>query len=274
MIVVLVGFGLALVAGLTTRAASAMQDVAGDHVDRGAALYQATCAACHGTVAQGGRGEGVVAGPALTDIDLAYLDLTMRTGRMPIAEPSVGVRSDHLDDDEREAVVAFMAERFGLTGHIPEVGDGDAARGQEQYIRNCAACHGAAADGGISGATVRVPPLADLDGIAIAEGIRVGPFEMPAFEATVIDDEAIDDIVAYLEVVDATPRTAAGVKELDQIGEALFAVGLALAAAVVLLVVARARRWSPGEPEGYHASPPFEPRDGFDPPTAGGEFDP
>ena len=265
------GFGLVLVTGLVTRAASATQHVGGDHVDRGASLYQATCAACHGTVAQGVTGEGIVAGPALTDIDIAYVDLTLRTGRMPIAQPSVGVRTEHLDDDEREAVVAYMAERFGLTGSIPEVGDGDPARGQELYVRNCAACHGAAADGGISGATVRVPPLADLDGIAIAEGIRIGPFEMPAFEATVIDDEAIDDIVAYLEVVNATPRTAAGVKELDQIGEALFAVGLALAAGVVVLVVARARRWSPDEPEGYHAASPFNPPTGFQPPPAGGE---
>lgn len=230
-----------------------------DTLRHGAAVYQATCAACHGTRAEGRDGEGVTAGPALDEVDVAYVDLTMRTGRMPIPEPAVGVHREQLDDDEREAVVAYLVDRYELPGEIPEVGPGQAARGQQVYVRNCAACHGAAGDGGISGGDVHVPALGGLDGVAIVEATRVGPFQMPAFDRATIDDREIDDVVAYLELVEQTPRTALGIKELDQIGEGLFAVGLALVAAVVVHVAARARRWSRGEPTGYHAGRPFEP---------------
>lgn len=250
---------LALVVG-GARTADAQDPEDADLIVRGGELFQANCAACHGTAGQGGPGPGVLDGPPLADVELAFIDLTMRTGRMPIAEPSVGVRTEQLTDEQREAVLAYVVERFDPPGHIPEVGDGEAARGQEMYVRNCAACHGAAAGGGISGANVRVPPLRELDGIAIAEATRVGPFEMPAFAASVLDDDAIDDIVAYLALVDETPRTLIGVRELDQIGEALFALGLASLAALVVWIVARVRRWSPSEPEGFHTTDPFEPR--------------
>lgn len=227
---------------------------------RGGEVYQANCAACHGTRGQGGTGDGVLAGPEIVGLELAYVDLTVRTGRMPIPEPSVGVHAKELSETEREAMVVYVKERFELVGDIPEVTSGDASRGQEIYVRNCAACHGAAGGGGISGANVQVPPLVELDGIAIAEATRVGPFEMPAFEPAVLDDAAINDMVGYLDAVAATPRTAAGVREVDQLTSGLYGIALALAAAVVILVVARARRWYPGEPEGFHTAPPFQPR--------------
>jgi ubiquinol-cytochrome c reductase cytochrome c subunit len=227
---------------------------------RGGEVYQANCAACHGTRGEGGTGEGVLAGPPIQGLELSYVDLTVRTGRMPIPEPSVGVRTDQLSDADREAMSFYVAEAFELSGEIPTVTSGDASRGQEIYVRNCAACHGAAAGGGISGANVWVPPLVDLDSIAIHQATRVGPFEMPAFDAAVISDTDIDDMIGYLDVVAATPRTVAGVREVDKLTSGMYAIALALAAAVVVLVVARARRWSPGDPEGFHTAPPFEPR--------------
>jgi hypothetical protein len=76
----------------------------------------------------------------------------------------------------------------------------------------------------------------------------------------VLSDQQLDDIVAYLALAEATPRSAVGVRELDQVGEALFALGLAAMAGVVVWVVARARRWSPAEPESFARTDPFEPR--------------
>jgi ubiquinol-cytochrome c reductase cytochrome c subunit len=229
-------------------------------VNRGGEVFQATCAACHGTRGEGGQGTGLAGGPPVRGIELAYLDMTVRTGRMPIPDRDLGVYADRLSEEDRVALVAYARERLEVTGDIPTVEPGHAARGQELYVRNCAACHGAAADGGISGASVFVPPLAGLDGIAIAEATRVGPFEMPAFDAGVLSDEDIDDIVAYLEAVDESPRTAIGLREVDQAVAGLLALGLALVASVVLFVVARARRWYPHEPGAYHEAPPFEPR--------------
>lgn len=250
-----------LAAALVQGVAGAQQDetarnAGADLYERGAGLFQAHCAACHGTVAQGGTGSGDLGGPAIDEIDIAYVDLTLRTGRMPIPAPSHGIRIEQYDDAQREALVHYMRERFDLPGDIPEVGPGEASRGQELYIRNCAACHGAAADGGISGASVLVPPLAGLDPIAIAEGIRIGPFEMPAFDAAVLDDQDVADIAAYLELVDESPRTAAGLQELDAIGSALLAAVLGLLAAGVVLLTARARRWSTADPSGPHPDVP------------------
>jgi ubiquinol-cytochrome c reductase cytochrome c subunit len=265
-VALLVGTLAFLAAALSGQPVSAQDpdqepDVDVDLYVRGGEVYQANCAACHGTRGQGGSGEGVLAGPPVDELDLSYVDLTVRTGRMPIPEPSVGVRADHLSEADREAMAVYVAERFDLPGEIPTVGSGDASRGQELYVRNCAACHGAAGDGGISGANVWVPPLVDLDAVAIHQATRVGPFEMPAFDAAVLDDDDIEDIVGYLDVVAATPRTAVGVREVDQLTSSLFGLGLGLAAAVVVLVVARARRWYPRDPEGFHTAPPFQPRD-------------
>jgi ubiquinol-cytochrome c reductase cytochrome c subunit len=229
-------------------------------VQRGGEVYQANCAACHGTRGEGGPGPGVLLGPPVDSVDIRFIDQTVRTGRMPIAAPSVGVWAESLDEVDREALIAYARDRWDLPGEIPTVVPGDAARGQELYVRNCAACHGAAADGGISGAQAWVPPLVGIDGIAIAEATRIGPFEMPAFDPAVISDEDIDDIVGYLEAVAATPRTLAGVREVDQTYSGLYALGLGAAAMVVVLVVARARRWYLHEPTGVRTAPPFEPR--------------
>jgi ubiquinol-cytochrome c reductase cytochrome c subunit len=264
LLVAIATFGLTLpVVAQTEDGADDGGDVPVDEAElyvRGGEVFQANCAACHGTRAEGGPGPGVLAGPRIDDTDIAYWDLTVRTGRMPITAPSVGIRDDLLTEEQREALAVYAAQRFDLPGEIVEVESGDASRGQEIYVRNCAACHGAAAGGGISGANVTVPPLTDLDGVAIHQGTRVGPFEMPAFDAAVLSDDDIADMVGYLDLVNETPRTAAGVREVDQITAALYAVALGVLAAVVILVVARARRWYPRDPEGFHTAPPFEPR--------------
>lgn len=251
---------LALGAWALSQGGATAQDPDLDLVTRGGEVFQATCAACHGTRGEGGPGPGIADGPPVRGIELAYLDMTVRTGRMPIADRDVGVYADRLSEQDRLALVAYAEEQLEVTGEIPTVEPGHAARGQELYVRNCAACHGAAADGGISGASVFVPPLVGLDGVAIAEATAVGPFEMPAFDPAVLDSEDINDIVAYLEAVDASPRTAVGLREVDQAVAGLLALGLALAASVVLFIVARARRWYPHEPGAYRDAPPFEPR--------------
>jgi ubiquinol-cytochrome c reductase cytochrome c subunit len=241
---------------------------ADDHLDgeletlivRGGEVYQAQCAACHGTRGEGGPGPGVLLGPRIDDVDIRIIDQMARTGRMPIAEPSVGVWREQLTEVEREALVAYSLDRWDLPGELLVPVPGDAGRGQELYVRNCAACHGAAGGGGISGAEAWVPPLVGLDPVAIAGATRAGPLAMPAFEETVISDEDIDDIVGYLEAIAATPRTLAGVREVDQLTGGFFALALGILAAIVVLVVANARRWYLHEPEGLRSAPPFEPK--------------
>lgn len=213
---------------------------------RGHAVFQASCAACHGSLAQGRDGAGVAAGPALQDVPVAYVDLVLRTGRMPIAAPELGVRADHLDDADRGALVAWMRQRFELPGDIPAPGTGDAARGLAPFVRHCASCHGGGGVGGVAGGGTFVPAITGSDPVTVVEALRVGPFEMPAFSEAVIDDRAAADIAAYLHEADAAPRTLLGLEAIDPVGTAVAsAVLLGVAVGLVRHV---ARRSGEGEP--------------------------
>jgi ubiquinol-cytochrome c reductase cytochrome c subunit len=205
-------------------------------VTRGAELYAANCASCHGPRGEGGPANGVRAGPPLAGIHVAYVDQQMRTGRMPIADRSAGVVRDDatpLDDAEREAILAWAGEALELTGDIPEVGEGDRSSGQELYTVHCAACHGSVGNGGISGSGVLVLGLRGLDPIAIVEATRVGPYDMPAFDEDLISEEEANDIAAFASQDLGDPDvTLLGLPELNRVALSGFA-GL-----IVLMVVA------------------------------------
>lgn len=211
----------------------------GSAARQGAAVFQATCAACHGTDGSGRDGTGVDAGPPLVGLPVAYVDLVVRTGRMPIARPELGVRVDRLAADDRTSLLAWMRPALDLTGTIPRPGPGEASRGLEPFVRHCAACHGAGGTGGVAGGGTFVPAIAGADAVTVVEALRVGPFEMPAFSEAVLDDEAAADIAAYLGAAEASPRTLLGLGALDPVGAAVAAVVLLAAALALLLVVAR-----------------------------------
>lgn len=186
--------------------------------------YAQVCARCHGL--NGGGGEVPATGepvPALVDnpaITTAYLDLVMLTGRMPPAGDPFDNREREVfySDAERAAMVAWMAEEFDIEGEIPEVPEGNVARGLEVFARNCAHCHGNAGAGGTAGQAAFTPQVSDLPGLAIAEAIRVGPFEMPAFSEDVISDEDVGSVVAYLEEVNEESGTPfLGLVELNPV---------------------------------------------------------
>lgn len=216
-------------------AAAATQVEPGD----GAALYYRTCAACHGTEGEGLPGEGVTAGPRIDGLPLAYVDLVLRTGRMPIAHEEVGVLEQQLSDEQREALLTWAAAELDLTGTIPVVGPGDAGPGQELYVRYCAACHGSAAGGGVVGDGNVAPPLVDREPVALAEAARVGPFSMPAFDEGVLSDEEIADIAAFVDHIDEAPATPLGFVEVGQVVAAVFVVGLVVAAVGIAVAVGR-----------------------------------
>jgi ubiquinol-cytochrome c reductase cytochrome c subunit len=186
---------------------------------RGGELYQRWCAVCHGT-----DGGGTYAGPPLLGTSLAYNDLTMRTGRMPLADPNQGVRSREFTDTEREDTLAYLAEALGLDGTIEEPGPGDPAAGQDIYVNHCAQCHGATGAGGIAGDGTLVPATRGLDPLTIAQATRIGPFQMPAFDETAITEDQLDDLVAYT----APPATGLlGFAEMEsRVVAVLFALGL------------------------------------------------
>ena len=211
-------------------------------------IYANQCATCHGS---DGRGRAIPGtdeqAPALVgnpDVTVPYVDLTMRVGRMPPPknEPFDN-RERHvvINDEDRAAVVAYMAERFDLEGEVPAPGEGDAARGREVYASNCAQCHGSTGAGGVAGAGAWTPPVVDRDPIAIAEAIRVGPFEMPRFGEDQISDSEIADIAAFTHFVSEEQGTPLGLVELNPV----YASGFAFVFAMIVLVSAL---WIAGRP--------------------------
>lgn len=191
---------------------------------RGGELYQRWCAVCHAT-----DGSGTGAGPPIEDVSIAYIDLTMRTGYMPLADPNRGVRERELTDEEREAVLSYVVSEFNLTGAVDPPGAGDPGRGQESYVLHCAQCHGAGGEGGVAGQHATVPRARGVDPILIAESVRVGPFQMPAFTREQISDEELGDIVAFLR--DRPSTSPLGLGDLTRV--AAFAWAVILTAVIV-----------------------------------------
>ena len=217
----------------------------------GGQLYSQACAQCHaadgsGTVVPGTDREA----PALAgrpQITAAYADLVMRTGRMPpAADPFDNLpRQVAFDDDERMAIVAWMTQQFDLAYDIPELAEGDAARGQMLYATNCAQCHGSTGAGGVAGGGAWTPNVSQYDAITIAEAIRVGPFQMPAFGAEQMTDRDVADVTAFLEEVSREPTTPLGLVELNPVFASGFVALLALVMILSLFWISAKPTWFP-----------------------------
>lgn len=235
---VMLGMAGAAVWALASGRVPAQAQQAADEAS-GAQVYAVHCAACHGPDGGGGAGEGLRAGPALRGLELALVDQQVRTGRMPIAEPAVGVVGpEELPQAQREVLVAWMAEAMDLRGAIPEVGEGDAGRGHELYAVHCAACHGTLGQGGVGAQDTTILGVLGHDRVALVEAMRVGPYDMPRFAEGVLSDDDAADIAAF--VVSELDGADTGPLGLSEMGPVLTAgmvgvVALGLLGLVVLL---------------------------------------
>jgi ubiquinol-cytochrome c reductase cytochrome c subunit len=248
---VLVASVAAIATWWAARGASAQEaDQVGD-VALGAQLYAQHCAQCH---ASDGRGAEVPntgrRAPALAgrpQVTAAYVDLVMRTGRMPPAgNPFDNQPRDIVfDDEQRAAIVAFTVDRFGLAVDIPNVPEGNAGRGQRAYATNCAACHGSTGAGGVAGGGAWTPNVARYDSVTIAEAIRVGPFQMPAFASDQLTDQEVGDIAAFLDEVRSEAGTPLGLIELNPVFASGFVALLAIAMLVSLFWISSKPTWFP-----------------------------
>jgi ubiquinol-cytochrome c reductase cytochrome c subunit len=218
-------------------------------------IFLSDCAVCHGS---GGQGTG--RGPSLVGVGRASLDYEVSTGRMPLAgvgrvadqpgtplEPqpnTAGADPDivprrHDPAYDPPTIAALVDYVSGLTGNsgpdIPQVVGGDLAEGGDLFRLQCAACHAWAGDGG---ALLRreAPALHAATTTQIAEAVRIGPGQMPAFGVAALTDEQIASVAAYVRYLDA-PR--------DRGGDPLWHLGpvtegaMALVALAVLLLFTR-----------------------------------
>lgn len=175
--------------------AIAAMSQAGEPVD-GQELFEASCSTCHGV-----DGQGTSNGPSLEGAGEASADFQLRTGRMPLSNNTdQTVRKDPaFDDDQIEALVEYVGT-FGDGPPIPEVDLEGASlvAGQELFIENCAACHGATGAGGAVGNEALAPGLSASSEVEIAEAIIVGPGQMPQFDFTDAQRNDLVNFVNYL----------------------------------------------------------------------------
>jgi ubiquinol-cytochrome c reductase cytochrome c subunit len=203
-----------------------------EETQRGGQLFATNCTVCHGATGEGGTGPGLRAAPPIDDIEVAYADLVIRTGRMPIVDREAGIlRDPQLDATDREQIVAWMAQTFDLEGEVPVVPHGDTARGRLLFNAHCAACHSTTGWGGITGDGVVARPVRDLDRVAIHSAARIGPFEMPSFSASVLSDEDLADIAAAIERMDEERPSRATLIDLTHVSGMVYSL-----VAVVVLV--------------------------------------
>ncbi len=191
-------------------------------------VFLSDCAVCHGSA-----GQGTGRGPTLVGVGRASLDYQLSTGRMPLVgvgrvddqpgtplqplpQTLVGnpdaVAQRHDPAYDAPTIAALVDYVTTLTGgggpDIPRLSGGNLAEGGDLFRLQCAACHAWAGDGG---ALLRreAPSLHAATAVQVAEAIRVGPTQMPAFGQAALSDEQVASVAAYVRYLDA-PRDRGG----------------------------------------------------------------
>jgi len=174
----------------------------------GRQLYAGNCSSCHGSNGEGvvgepaeGAGDIQALGPPLRGAGEGTVDFYLRTGYMPLPDPTQVPHRTRVLFNEREirALVAYVGS-FGSGLPIPEPqpGNGRVSEGLRLFTEHCAGCHQVVAAGGYV-TDVRVPPLSQATARQIAQAVRIGPYVMPRFSDKAISDEELDSIVAYVQ---------------------------------------------------------------------------
>lgn len=166
-------------------------------------LYREGCASCHGTDGRGVRApSGDVRGPSLENAGEASAYYYLSTGRMPqtSSEEQPKRKPPAYNGAEIEALTAYVAS-LGDGPELPELdlAQADRAQGGQVFRLNCQACHSAAGSGGALSYGRAAPSLHDATPLEVAAAMRSGPGQMPVFGPGTIDDDELNDVVAYVE---------------------------------------------------------------------------
>lgn len=184
-------------------------------VEEGRELYLQGCSSCHGTDLDGYETpDGELRGPSLLESGGAAAYYYLSTGRMPASQSDGQAlrKEPAYDEAEIDALVAYLASATeGPELPTFDLADADLAEGGVLYRANCQACHSAFGSGGALSYGFSAPSLYAATPTEIAAAMRVGPGLMPVFGPDVVDDEALADIVAYVEYLE-TPGNPGGLQ--------------------------------------------------------------
>lgn len=168
-------------------------------IRQGRELFQATCASCHGTNA-----DGTAKGIALAGLGAGTVDLWVSNGWMPLQYPTVQpvLKPPLYSKAQAASIAQFVASLGGESGPgIPDVNlkNASQAEGFSLFALNCAACHTITGAGDALASGYFAPTLHVATKTQIAEAIRTGPGNMPVFGPKQIPDKELADIVAYVK---------------------------------------------------------------------------
>jgi cytochrome c oxidase subunit 2 len=192
--------------------AAGVDSAAASENERGEKLF-AFCQQCHGSK---GGGEQIYLAPAIAGLDQWYVEAQLNNFRAGLRgkhpEDYPGMRMYPMaqwlrTDEDVTAVAAYIA---GLPGvqPTPIVTGGDAEKGKTVFQAVCTTCHGPDATGNQS---LNVPPLRNASDWYLLsslqrfkKGIRGGipqnsnAVMMRGMSATLADEQAIRDVIAYI----------------------------------------------------------------------------
>ena len=198
-------------------------------------LFVNGCATCHGMSATGVAGRG----PSLIGVGAQAADFYLSTGRMPLAAPGMEPTRAHpaYGPGGIHALVSYIASLGGPPIPHADPSAGSLSHGRNVFADDCAGCHQIGGTGGVVPGAI-VPPLDRATPTQIAEAIRIGPYLMPRFSSSQLDQHDIDSIARYVIESRTNPVDAGGwsLGHLGPIPEGMIAWFVAIGG---LLLVAR-----------------------------------
>ena len=197
-------------------------------------LYNERCSSCHGLDLNGIPGVA----PSLRQAGAGPLDFYLSTGRMPLDFP----RDEPLrqapvfNRKQINAIIAYVTKFGGPPAPAVHPSDGDLSLGRHEFTLHCAGCHQQVGRGGMFVGAF-VPNLEQATGQQVAEAVRMGPYFMPHFDDSQIDQHELDSLARYV-LWTRNPNNAGGwaIYNIGPIPEGLVAWWLGLGS---LLIVAR-----------------------------------
>jgi ubiquinol-cytochrome c reductase cytochrome c subunit len=202
-------------------------------VAAGQALFQKSCASCHGMNAEGGQ-----RAPSLIGVGAAAVDFQVSTGRMPLQHHGAQAPRKRPSFDERQTQqLAAYVQSLAPGPKIPNV-DGwektDVAFGGALFRTNCAQCHNFVGAGGALTYGRYAPALTNATPTQIYEAMITGPENMPVFGEKTITPAQKLAIINYVKTVqhEANPG-GAGLGRIGPVSETLVGIIVGLGLAVL-----------------------------------------
>ncbi|GAA4703350.1 c-type cytochrome [Promicromonospora umidemergens] len=206
-------------------------------IETGKKLFQANCATCHGSNAEGTDGV-----PSLVGVGAAAVDFQVSTGRMPMQMNGLQAmeKPRQMNEEQTAALAAYVAS-LGAGPAIPtdeqvDASLGDPSNGMALFRTNCAMCHNAVGAGGALSEGKFAPPLWDTSERNLYQAMLTGPQSMPVFNDANINPEEKRDIISFLVEQRDGSAGGASLGALGPVSEGLWAfvvgMGLLIGAAV------------------------------------------